>query len=101
MKTALIITTYNSPKTLALCLKSTLAQTVLPDEIIVADDGSCNETKELINKFIQENKDQVIIHSYQENRGFRAAASRNKAAFMSSCEYLIYVDGLTRSEERR
>ena len=93
MKTALIITTYNSPKTLALCLKSALAQTVLPDEIIVADDGSGNETKELINKFIQENKDQVIIHSYQEDRGFRAAASRNKAAFMSSCEYLIYVDG--------
>ncbi len=93
MKTALIITTYNSPKTLTLCLKSALAQTVLPDEIIVADDGSGNETKELINKFIQENKDQVIIHSYQEDRGFRAAASRNKAAFMSSCEYLIYVDG--------
>ena len=35
MKTALIITTYNSPKTLALCLKSALTQTVLPDEIIV------------------------------------------------------------------
>ena len=40
MKTSLIISTYNSPDMLRLSLMSVAAQTRLPFEVIVADDGS-------------------------------------------------------------
>lgn len=93
MTSSLIITTYNSPKALELCLNSALNQNLMPDEIIIADDGSKEETKKLIEKFIKENPKLKIIHSWQENLGFRAAASRNKAGFKAKSEYLIYIDG--------
>ena len=55
MKTSLIIATYNWPAALELVLLSLLKQSRLPDEIIIADDGSTKETKQLIegynNKF--------------------------------------------------
>ena len=51
MKCSLIITTYNWPEALELSLNSALNQTILPNEIIVADDGSTNDTKKLIQKF--------------------------------------------------
>ena len=40
MKIALIITTYNWPDALELVLESVKVQTILPDEVIIADDGS-------------------------------------------------------------
>ena len=51
MKITLIITTYNWPESLLLVIESIKRQTILPDEIIIADDGSTKETKDLINNF--------------------------------------------------
>ena len=34
-----------------------------------------------------------IIHSWQEDNGFRAARSRNKAIFKSSGDYIVLIDG--------
>lgn len=45
MKTTLLITTYNWPKALELVLYSVLHQYVMPDEVVIADDGSTEETK--------------------------------------------------------
>ena len=45
MTVSLIISTYNSPKALDLCLMSVLQQSVLPDEVLIADDGSNEETR--------------------------------------------------------
>ena len=92
MKCSLIITTYNWKEALELCLLSTLKQTVLPDEIIIADDGSKSDTKELIMKFQKISKI-PIIHSFQEDDGFRLARSRNLAISKSSSEYIIIIDG--------
>ena len=47
----LVTPTYNWPKALELLLLSVLNQTVLPREVIIADDGSKEDTKELIAKF--------------------------------------------------
>ena len=92
MKCSLIITTYNWPEALELSLNSALNQTILPNEIIVADDGSTNDTKKLIQKF-QKKSSINIIHSWQDDKGFRASRSRNLASIKSLYEYLIYVDG--------
>ena len=45
---SLVISTYNWPEALSLVLKSVNNQKVLPDEIIIADDGSSDETKDVI-----------------------------------------------------
>lgn len=92
MKVSLIITTFNWPQALALTLKSIEFQTALPDEIIIADDGSNKETQKEILKF-QQSSNLNIKHSWQQNKGFRAAKSRNKAIAKSSTDYLILIDG--------
>ncbi len=91
--TSLIVTTYNWPEALKLCMESILVQTVLPKEIIIADDGSGKETKELVDNFIKNNPHITIIHSWQEDNGFRLAMSRNKAIAKSTGEYIIVIDG--------
>ena len=92
MRVSLIITTYNWPEALYLILKSVESQTRCPDEIIIADDGSGNTTKECIDSF-QRQSSTRIIHSWQEDKGFRVAQSRNKAIAKSSFDYIILIDG--------
>ncbi len=89
---ALVITTYNWPEALNLSLRSVFKQTQLPDEIIVADDGSTNETAKLIESISKE-FNYPIKHCWQEDIGFRAARSRNNAIIASNSEYLIFIDG--------
>jgi len=92
MKLTLIITTYNWPDSLLLVLKSILNQTVLPDEIIIADDGSGSETRELILNF-KKSTNLNIIHSWQDDVGFRVAKSRNNAIIKSTGDYIVLIDG--------
>jgi len=92
LKTALIITTFNNPEVLALSLTTALQQTVPPNEIIVADDGSSTETTDLVRRFAEDSAT-PIQHCWQENRGFRAARCRNVAIAKSSADYCILIDG--------
>ena len=94
MKITLIITTYNWHESLSLVLKSVSHQIIAPDEIIIADDGSDYKTKDLINNY-NKNHELNILHSWQEDKGFRAARSRNKAILLSSGEYIVLIDGDT------
>jgi glycosyltransferase involved in cell wall biosynthesis len=94
MRVSLIVTTYNRPDALLLVLKSIERQSSLPSEIIIADDGSNNDTREVIYNF-QSSSSLKIIHSWQKDDGFRAAKSRNKAIAKSSSEYIILIDGDT------
>ena len=92
MRTSLIITTYNWKEALELSLLSAFKQSQLPSEIIIADDGSDNATRETVARLV---KDPPIplIHSWQQDRGFRAARSRNKAIAKATGDYLILIDG--------
>ncbi|WP_413997726.1 glycosyltransferase family 2 protein [Flavobacterium sp. W1B] len=92
MTTTLLITTYNWPEALEVVLMSIENLIVMPDEIIIADDGSTKETEILIKKW-QDRLKIPVIHSWQEDLGFRAAASRNKAIAKSSGDYIIMIDG--------
>ncbi len=92
MEISVIITTYNWPEALALSLKSVLAQKQLPLEVIVADDGSTSETAEMIRS-IAANAPIPVIHSWQEDKGFRLARSRNRAIARARGEYVILIDG--------
>lgn len=88
----LIISTYNWPEALELCIKSALEQTRLPDEIIIGDDGSGHGTAEVIKRISQKSPVK-IIHIWHEDKGFRLAGIRNKAIMASSQNYIIQVDG--------
>ena len=92
MRISLIVTTYNRPDALMLVLKSIQIQSLKPTEVIIADDGSNNQTRNLILEFA-EYSDIEIIHSYQDDLGFRAAESRNKAIAIAKSEYIILIDG--------
>lgn len=88
----LVVTTYNWPEALNLSLKSVFKQTHMPNEIIVADDGSMEETAILIENISKEYKF-PIKHCWQEDTGFRLARSRNNAIIESNCDYIIFIDG--------
>jgi glycosyltransferase involved in cell wall biosynthesis len=92
MRVSLIITTYNRPDALIQVLRSIEKQSTFPDEVIIADDGSDYSTKNCIENFTKSSMLNVI-HSWQENKGFRVARSRNKAIAKSTCEYIILIDG--------
>lgn len=92
LSSSLIISTYNWPQALQLCIKSALAQKKLPDEILIADDGSREDTRELIDRF-QRQTPVPIHHVWHEDKGFRLAAIRNKAIAQATGDYIIQVDG--------
>jgi glycosyltransferase involved in cell wall biosynthesis len=89
---SIIVTTYNWKEALKLSLLSIYNQSHFPDEIIVADDGSSDGTKELIEEFATYSSI-PLIHSWQEDDGFRVSASRNKAIAKATSEYIIVIDG--------
>ena len=92
MTCTLIISTYNRPDALRRVIESALNQIRVPDEIIIADDGSGFKTKETI-KSLQKISKTPILHAWQSDEGFRAAMARNRAIALSSAEYLILIDG--------
>ena len=92
MSVSLVISTYNRPDALFRVLESVELQTKAPDEIIIADDGSDNKTKECIDDF-NKSSNLKLIHSWQQDNGFRVAESRNKAISKSTCNYIILIDG--------
>ena len=89
---SLIISTYNRPDALSVCLDSVFKQKVLPDEIIVGDDGSRSDTRKLIER-MQQLSPVPLIHVWHEDKGFRLAMMRNKAVAKASGQYIIQIDG--------
>lgn len=92
MTVSLIISTYNWPEALHLCLQSLQYQSVKPDEVIVADDGSTGEIKEIIDNF-RKNYKRKIKHIWHPDTGFKLAEIRNKAVAECISDYIIQIDG--------
>jgi len=92
MKVSVIVTTYNWESALEAVLESIALQSRMPDEVIVADDGSKVATKYLIER-AGKSFPTVLKHSWQEDDGFRLARSRNLAIAISHGDYIIIIDG--------
>lgn len=88
----LIISTYNWPQALKVTLKSVIEQVVLPDEVIIADDGSKEETRNLIEE-AQIYFPCPLVHVWHEDNGFRLAKIRNKAMAQAKGDYIMQIDG--------
>ncbi len=92
MKISVVVTTYNRPAALTTVLRSLLAQHQLPHEILVADDGSANETREAIQSIAKEST-VPLHHLWQIDDGFRAAAARNLAVVAAQGDLIVFLDG--------
>jgi Predicted glycosyltransferases len=92
MKITVIVTTYNRPDALTLALEGYLSQKDKDFELIIADDGSTIETEKIITYYQKKNVIK-IRHVWQEDKGFRAAAIRNRAIAETSADYVIFSDG--------
>ncbi|STA75095.1 two-domain glycosyltransferase [Campylobacter lari] len=89
---ALIITTYNQKERLALVLDSVKNLEPLPDEVLIADDGSREDTAKLIQAY-RKDFPSKLEHIWQKDEGFRLSEIRNKAIKTSKSEYIIVIDG--------
>lgn len=92
IKATLILSTYNRPDALILCLESIIKQSVLPQEVIIGDDGSKEDTRKVIELY-QKKFPVPLIHIWQEDKGFRLAKARNKCLAQAKSEYIIQIDG--------
>ncbi|NJL17332.1 MAG: glycosyltransferase [Nitrospira sp.] len=71
MKTTVIVTTYNRPDALAVVLEGYCGQTDQDFGLVVADDGSAEETRDVVQQFTRR-ASFSIEHVWHEDRGFRA-----------------------------
>lgn len=87
----IIISTYNNPKWLEKTIWGYMFQSRIPDEVIIADDGSSKETSVLIEQY----KKKVpfnLRHVWHEDNGFKKCLILNKAIKLVDSEYVIFTD---------
>jgi len=89
---SVIIATYNMPQWLEKVLWGYQNQSFENFEIIIADDGSGDETKNVIDKFKEISK-VPIIHLWHEDKGYRRQTILNQAIQEASKEYILFTDG--------
>ena len=94
MKITIIVPTFNRPEALRLCLKSLARQSMMPSEVLVADDGSSSETRDAVQEMQRSLYDFFpIIHVWQEDIGFRKPKILNESVRKATGDYLVFIDG--------
>jgi glycosyltransferase involved in cell wall biosynthesis len=88
----LLIPTYNWTAALAAVLRTVCAQTVLPTNVFVADDGSAPDTAALVAR-LAEGFPVPLHHVWQQDAGFRKGRILNEAIARARGDYLIQLDG--------
>ena len=92
MRLSVIISTYNQPLWLEKVIWGYAVQTHRDFELVVADDGSAEETGHMIDRLRRESG-LTIRHVWHEDRGFRKCAILNRAIVEAAAEYLVFTDG--------
>ena len=85
---SVIIPVYNSEKSLKNCIESIIRQTFSDFELIIINDGSTDNSKEICEQLQQQ--DARIIIFNQENAGVSAA--RNKGLTVAQGKYIMFCD---------
>lgn len=88
MMISIIVCAYNTEKYLEKCLNSIINQKYKNFEVIIIDDGSTDSSKEIINRFLED--DNRFVYYYQENCG--QAIARNNGISKAKGEYILFVD---------
>lgn len=88
-KVSIIVPVYNVAPYLRQCMDSIINQTYRNIEIICVDDGSTDESGEILDKYAK--SDNRISEAHTNNSG--VASARNTGLSLASGEYLLFVDG--------
>ena len=89
---SIIVSTYNRPAALDRVLLACTRQDDARYEVIVADDGSKQPTRELVERHRARSR-VPLIHVWHPDDGFRLAEIRNKAVNAAHGDYLVFLDG--------
>lgn len=92
MKVSVIFTTYNSPEWLEKVLLGFFCQTVRDFEVVIADDGSRDDTRALVDR-IRQGSPVPVRHIWHPDDGFQKCRILNKAVLAAAGDYLIFTDG--------
>lgn len=85
-KFSIILPTYNRAHLISTAIASVIAQSVKNWELIVIDDGSTDDTKDMVFSF----KDSRIMYGYQENKG--RSAARNAGLHNARGTWICFLD---------
>jgi glycosyltransferase involved in cell wall biosynthesis len=85
---SVIITTYNRENLVVRALKSVLNQTLKDFEVLLVDDGSKDNTRQVIQEIQKE--DRRVIYIYQENKGWPSAL--NTGLSNAQGRYIAFLD---------
>ncbi|GHB94723.1 glycosyltransferase [Cerasicoccus arenae] len=88
----LVINTYNAPEKLE-AVFHWLAVAGGCDEVLVADDGSKSETRELIATWQNSMPRWGLKHIWQEDQGYRRSRILNRTIAQANADYLVFIDG--------
>ncbi len=89
-KTSIVITVLNEQENIQSLLKSLIKQTIHPYEIIIVDGGSTDDTVQLIESFLKENKTKVKISLFKK-KGNRSVG-RNFGISLTETEWIVITD---------
>ncbi len=89
---SIIVSTYNQPDVLELVIRSFQQQKLQNFELLIADDGSKDDTREMIARY-QKMVPFPLIHVWHEDIGYRKTIIHNEAIRRSQGELLIFIDG--------
>ncbi|MFA7192130.1 MAG: glycosyltransferase [Candidatus Paceibacterota bacterium] len=89
MKIDVIIPVYNGASFIIKALASVEGQTTQPDKVIIINDGSTDNTAEVVNKYKENSKLRILLIS-KENGGLSSA--RNRGIKESTSEWLAFLD---------
>jgi glycosyltransferase involved in cell wall biosynthesis len=91
---ALVISTYDQPEYLRRVLTAVTRQSTMPGEVVVADDGSGELTREIFRSWAAEQRFRCE-HVWQPHEGFRKSRILNRALAWSQSAYVVFLDGDT------
>ena len=91
LKVSVILIVYNRADLLRKSLLSLNAQSYLPEEVIVTDDGSDEDILNVLRK-LSNNVNYKLKYVRQENKGFRAAKARNNGVRLAENDFLVFYD---------
>lgn len=91
-KITAVIPAYNSEKFIEGALTSVLAQSLLPEEILVVDDGSTDRTQTVVEGFITRRREQRPVIKYIRQANGGPSAARNTGIKQAAGEYVAFLD---------
>lgn len=92
MKTGFVVLTYNRPDALIAVLKALAPQCETDSVVVIADDGSREESVTAMRKGLPPFRCPVR-HVWHPDAGFTASRARNMGAANAECDYIVFIDG--------